>query len=83
MNNDLVRLACERAVDRFGTGDTFNSANFAAVFSELAGVQERLDGRYVRALLTGRPDVEVLNGNAHFRLMSLSDVARRYCSYAE
>lgn len=66
--NDLVRLACERAAQRFGSADTFNAACFAAAFKRLAGVDQVLDGENVRAILTGRPDVEVLKGGCHFRL---------------
>ena len=82
MNNDLIRLACERACDRFGAADTFNGSSFAAVFAELSGCEGRIDGKYVRAILTGRPDVEVLHGSSHFRLLSLDAVQRRYKSYA-
>lgn len=83
MNNDLIRLACETACDKFGVADTFNGASFSAEFTRLAGVEGVLDGRVVRAMLTGRPDIEILHGSAHYRLLSLSDIARRYKSYAE
>ena len=71
MGNDLIRLACEQATRRFGVADTFNGACFAAVFAAMAGLESRLDGNYVRAMLTGRPDVEILAGSAHYRLLSL------------
>ena len=71
MGNDLIRLACEQAVRKFGTTDIFNSASFASVFARFAGVKGPLDGNYVRAFLTGRQDVEILDGSAHFRLLSL------------
>lgn len=69
MPNDLVRLACEQAADRFGSYNTFNGSNFAAVFAQFAGCEGRLDGRYVRAILAGRSDVEVLPGDSHYRLL--------------
>lgn len=82
MNNDLVRLACEQAVRSFGVADTFNGASFASVFARLAGMEGRLDGCYVRAILTGRPDIEILEGSCHYRLLSLRAVAQRYQSYS-
>jgi len=72
--NDLIRLAIERAVCRYGsagTGDgVFTSACFSNEFTPLAGVKTQLDGRIVRAMLTGRDDVEVLHGGAHFRMLT-------------
>ncbi len=82
MNNDLVRLACEQATRKFGVADTFNGASFAAVFAQIAGLEGRLDGLYVRAILTGRPDIEILHGSSHYRLLSLDAVQRRYKSFA-
>lgn len=78
--NDLVRLACEQAIDLFGTGDTFNAANFAAVFARMAGLEGRMDGKYVRLILAGRPDIEVLKGDCHYRLLSMEAAARRYAA---
>lgn len=76
--NDAVRLACEQAVELFGVGDTFNAANFAAVAARMANLEGRMDGRYVRLILAGRPDIEVLKGESHYRLLSMDAVARRY-----
>lgn len=69
--NDLIRLAMLRATERFGrTGDCiFNGCNFSQAFTELAGVATQLDGKVVQAMLCGRPDVEVLKGGAHYRLI--------------
>ncbi len=80
MANDLIRLACEQAAREFGVGDTFNGANFAAVFARMAALEGRLDGNYVRAILTGRQDIEILHGSSHFRLLSLDAESRRYRS---
>lgn len=66
--NDLVRLACVQACRRFGSSDTFNAANFSAAFARMAGMEGFLDGEYVRAILCGRSDIEVLPGESHFRL---------------
>lgn len=69
--NDLIRLACERAAQRFGDkGDgLFCSANFSLAFADLAGVNGTIDGKIVRAMLTGRRDVRILRGS-HFRLLA-------------
>lgn len=78
MSNDLIRLAMEQAAQNFG-GDSliFNSAGFAVAFARLAGVNGALDGKYVRAMLTGRSDVEVLSGGAHYRLIETSEDSER------
>lgn len=71
--NDLVRLAMERAVhafDRTHKNHVFNAACFSAEFCRLAEVSNNLDGKLVRAILAGRPDVEVLHGGAHYRLVT-------------
>jgi len=78
--NDLVHFVCYLALRRFGVGDTFNAAGFAAAWAEVTGIGERLDGRHVRAMLTGRPDIEILGGESHFRLLAMNAVARRYQS---
>jgi hypothetical protein len=70
MPNDMIRLAMERAVKRFGGNDRiFNAANFSATFTELADVRGSLDGKVVRAMLAGRTDVKPLLGGAHFKLI--------------
>ena len=68
---DLVRLAMERAAERFGGTDrTFNTAGFSLEFTDLAGMVTRgLDGKLVQAILSGRPDVEEIRGGAHFRIL--------------
>lgn len=68
--NDLIRLACERAVDAFGGPPVFNGAGFAQAFRTLAGTDGLLDGRVVRALLTGRADVQPLSGGSHYALVA-------------
>lgn len=69
MTNDLIRLACERASRKFGDARMFNSACFGTVFATLAGVSGGIDGKIVRAMLTGRDDIEVLSGGCHFRML--------------
>jgi hypothetical protein len=70
LTNDFVRRACEDAVTSFGGQDgIFNSAGFGVAFRKLAGVTQTLDGKYVRAILLGRKDVDLLSGGAHFRLL--------------
>lgn len=67
--NDVVALAMDRAVQSFGNrGDgAFNAAGFGQALMQIAGLNGVVDGLLVRAILTGRPDVEVLKGGAHFR----------------
>lgn len=67
---DLIRLAMVEACGRFGSQDTFNAANFASVFSRMAGMKSQtLDGNLVRAMLCGRDDVTMLSGGAHFKVL--------------
>lgn len=71
MSVDVVRLAMLDAVVAFGHGGppgVFNAAGFGLAFCRRAGVQGSLDGKLVRAILSGRSDVKVLAGGAHFRL---------------
>lgn len=64
---DLVRLAMNRAAERFDPRDlVFNAANFSHAFMELAGLEGSLDGRIVEAMLCGRPDCEQLSGGSHY-----------------
>jgi hypothetical protein len=68
MPNDMLRFTMEKAAQRFGGGDgTFNAANFSNALRETSGVAQTLDGKMVRALMVGRPDVRVLPGS-HYRL---------------
>lgn len=69
--NDAIRLACERAERDFsGNRDgTFNSCGFSQHMMRIAGLQGQIDGLLVRALLTGRPDIQVLPGGSHYRLI--------------
>lgn len=72
MANDLVHLAMERAAknfDRTGGKGIFNAAGFACEFSKLAESRPPVDGRMVRAMLTGRDDVTPLKGGAHYQLL--------------
>jgi hypothetical protein len=58
MSNDLVALAMERAVQRFGgSRGTFNAACFSSEMMKLAGLNGCIDGHLVRAILAGRDDV--------------------------
>lgn len=69
--NDLIRLAAERAAGSFGGHDgTFNGAGFSQEFAKLAGINGAIDGKLVRAMLTGRRDVRVLRGGSHYRLLA-------------
>ncbi len=72
--NDLIRLAIERAVSGFG-GDRkiFNAAGFSTELAAIARMSNSLDGEYVRAILCGRPDVEVLSGGSHYCLIATTN----------
>lgn len=66
--NDLVRLAMERAAAAFGGSDgTFTAANFSVAMMKLAGLEGAMDGKLVRAVLTGRRDVDTIDAT-HYRL---------------
>ncbi len=68
--NDLIRLAASRACDSFGGNDgTFNAAGFSQEFIKMSPTSNQIDGHIVRMMLTGRPDIQVLKGDAHFRLV--------------
>ena len=65
--NDLIRLAMERAVERFGPGRTrnlFTACGLSQAIVGLAGTKDQIDGRIIRAILAGRADVRVLSGGA-------------------
>lgn len=67
--NDVIAFAMERAVVRYGPrgeDGLFSAACFSEAMLMIAGVDGVLDGRIVRAMLTGRPDVEPL-GDGMFR----------------
>lgn len=75
--NDTIRLAMEQAADNFmaveGPRDgVFNAAGFAQAIARIAGVSPGPDGRLVRAMLSGRDDVEPLSGGAHYRLLEVA-----------
>jgi hypothetical protein len=49
----------------------FNASGFSQALTQLIGLRSGLDGDLVRAILSGRPDVEPHHpGNAHFRRIS-------------
>lgn len=67
--NDLIYLIAERAVKDFNDpiGNVFNAASFGNHFMKIAGSTGILDGLYVRVMLTGRSDIEILGGG-YYRL---------------
>jgi hypothetical protein len=69
MCNDLVRLAIDRAVKRFGDkGDgLFSAAGFSVELIGLADLRGSVDGHLVRVILTGRADVSPEPDGAHYR----------------
>ena len=67
--NDTVHLAMRHAVRDFGSKDMFNSAGFGIALSRIARLRSKaIDGNLVEVILHGRDDVEMLAGDAHWRL---------------
>jgi len=57
--NDVIRLAAEQAAKNFERcGTQFTGAGFSTALCRIAGTGEAIDGLVVRALLTGRPDIQ-------------------------
>lgn len=73
MQFDLVKLAMNRAAQRFGGSDrVFNGAGFSSAFRELAGVASGIDGKVVEAILCGRPDCLQLSGGSHYKIIEVT-----------
>lgn len=69
-SRNMVRTAMEDAVKKFGGNDNiFNSAGFGSSLMRLANLRGGLDGNLVEAILSGRNDVQQLQGGAHYRLL--------------
>lgn len=72
--NDLIRYAMETAVQDHGAQDgEFTHRRFWEAFGAMAGFKPHGEGgpgsvRIVRAMLTGRPDVQLL-ANGRYRLV--------------
>lgn len=65
--NDLIELAIDRAIEKFaGSDQTFNAACLSLSLREISCVDQLLDGKIVRAILTGRSNIKVLPGD-HYR----------------
>ena len=48
----------------------FNAAGFGLELRKVANLKsDTVDGRIVKVILCGRPDVSVLSGGSHFRLL--------------
>ena len=73
MQFDLVKLAMNRAAQRFGGSDgIFNGACFSSAFCELAGAASVLDGKIVEAMLCGRHDCIQLSGGSHYKMIEVA-----------
>lgn len=73
--NDTVGLAAHQAAKAFGGNEgIFNAAGFGIALMRIAGLSGVMDGYLVRAVLSGRRDIEVLHGGAHFRLLHTDGV---------
>jgi hypothetical protein len=46
----------------------FSAVNFSNAMLRMAGLQGAMDGKLVRAILTGRSDIEVLS-DGHYKLL--------------
>lgn len=71
---DALHSLCVEASKRHGDpGGTFNLANLGNALADRAGTHDGVDGRILRVLLAGRPDIEPLSpGDAHFRIIGES-----------
>lgn len=68
--NDLLHFAMIRATQIFGGNDgVFSSASFSQAIKKVTGVKHLLDGQFVRAMMVGRTDVELLSGGCHYRVI--------------
>lgn len=70
--NDFISLVMERACERYGgpRDGMFNAACFSTALKEMSAVNQTIGGPMVRAILCGRPDVEVLPGGCHYRVVA-------------
>lgn len=68
-NNGTIRKAMQIAAEAFGLkSGTFNAAGFSNALCKIAGTDGIVDGKVVRAILSGRDDVEFLRpGDSHYR----------------
>ncbi len=67
--HDNVYLAMIQASQNFGGSDgVFNSAGFGSALRKNAGLKGGLDGRLVRSILSGRPEVQPLRGGCHWQV---------------
>ncbi|MHA2163503.1 MAG: hypothetical protein ACXABF_13865 [Candidatus Thorarchaeota archaeon] len=70
--NDMIHYMALRAIERFGhegEKNVFNAACFSQAMIDVTGVKVVTDGRVVRALLTGRADIEIMSGGSHYKLL--------------
>jgi len=70
--NDMIHYIAVRAIQRFGTEgekNVFNGTCFSQAITDVTGVKAETDGRVVRALLTGRSDIEIMSGGSHYKLL--------------
>ncbi len=68
---DVIRLACEQAADDYGHGKrVFNAACFSQALERISGCKQLLDGKMVRAILSGRSDI-IHTGGYHYRLRQM------------
>jgi hypothetical protein len=69
--NDLVALAVDRATELYGKqfrDGVFTAATFSKAITDLAGLNATIDGRLVRVILSGRPDVDCLGEGMYRRV---------------
>jgi hypothetical protein len=65
--NDVIRMAIDRACVSMGGNDgLFSAAGFANAILEIARSSGTIDGKVIRVILTGRPDVMPAKDGSHY-----------------
>ncbi len=68
--NDVIRLAIDMACENYDKSNkdgAFTSAGLANAIRKLSDTNGLMDGRLVRVILAGRPDVQILIGGSHYK----------------
>lgn len=69
--NDLLRLAMEQAAELFDhNGNLFCAAGLSDRLTKMGRLDACVDGKLIRVLLTGRPDVIPLPDGSMYQLLN-------------
>lgn len=73
-HEDVIGQAMKLAAERFGGVDgMFNAAGFSNTLGFLTGINGGVDGKLVKAILSGRTDCEHLPGS-HYRWLKMEKI---------